>query len=402
RGKAFPGFFFTRACAAQRGARPFFFRPRARGAGNPSRKGDRSFPHVARGSQEWPRGRRMLLAAHLRLRQSPAAAAAARAAGEKNRAPQHLSAGAGRFPAAPPSAFAACRPRPAGRRAFATTGRRAAQDAGDPFRPPVNPFAALGLPMSASKPEVKRRYYEIAKECHPDTAALHGGGGSAPGGTKTDSRRFLRAKTAYEMIVHQNWRPEPQLVRSANGYYTFRWPAEGCASPGDMKAQRVAAYSARWDPPTTRWWDAGEERRKKFCEDMASRTMEKTIYDPLQRFWRSWRRLRPDPEATARGEVAEVAPPEWWLRFLRSVLVHADGSGFGLAYFCLFAALMAASATHLALPGGPPSSHLAGGDVKGRWVLVPAFVAKRIYPDLKPGDYIVMQPRAGGTPRGPL
>lgn len=58
-----------------------------------------------------------------------------------------------------------------------------------------DPFAALGLPPSATLDEVKRRYRELAMTHHPD----RGG----------DGREFNRVRAAYERACEILARPSP-------------------------------------------------------------------------------------------------------------------------------------------------------------------------------------------------
>lgn len=52
-----------------------------------------------------------------------------------------------------------------------------------------NPWSTLGLPQGSSKTQIKRRFYELAKQTHPDTAQ------------EIEASRFLDIRAAYEALL---------------------------------------------------------------------------------------------------------------------------------------------------------------------------------------------------------
>lgn len=55
------------------------------------------------------------------------------------------------------------------------------------------PFQILGVSQSANKAEIKQRYYELCKQCHPDKA----------GG---DGQRFQEINRAYQIVSNKSRR----------------------------------------------------------------------------------------------------------------------------------------------------------------------------------------------------
>ncbi len=63
-------------------------------------------------------------------------------------------------------------------------------------RPIVDPYQVLGLEKTATNDQVKKRYRDLARYYHPDTATVKG--------TKFS---FIQLQAAYEMIIRERgWR----------------------------------------------------------------------------------------------------------------------------------------------------------------------------------------------------
>ena len=54
----------------------------------------------------------------------------------------------------------------------------------------IKAFDELGLPYHCDMKQIKKRYFELCKEFHPDTAEEEG----------MDNERFLRIKEAYDVL----------------------------------------------------------------------------------------------------------------------------------------------------------------------------------------------------------
>ena len=70
-------------------------------------------------------------------------------------------------------------------------------------------FDILGLPLTASKKEIKSKYYELAQKHHPDKAKLG----------KSD---FLKIKNAYEILVCKDQAPKDiSFTSHPNGHSNY-------------------------------------------------------------------------------------------------------------------------------------------------------------------------------------
>lgn len=106
-----------------------------------------------------------------------------------------------------------------------------------------SPYDALSLPSNASPAAIKKRYYELAKALHPDTAT-------------GDVERFQEVSKAYEILSNPSMRA--LYVRTGVGWNT---PAPTSPAPGT----RPASYTnAHWyqDPSYTGGpWSSNDNTR---------------------------------------------------------------------------------------------------------------------------------------------
>lgn len=76
-----------------------------------------------------------------------------------------------------------------------------------------SPYEVLGISPNSTKPEIKARYYELAKKLHPD---LHGG----------NATKFQELNTAYQKIisnqVHPKIIPEQKEKRAQDFYRSMQ------------------------------------------------------------------------------------------------------------------------------------------------------------------------------------
>ena len=93
----------------------------------------------------------------------------------------------------------------------------------------TSPHSVLGLPISASKSQVKARYYELAKQTHPDVAAADG------------AANFVEIQSAFEELLAEI----DARSRSSGGR-----SARGAAGPSAHPRARAAARAAAPRPRT--------------------------------------------------------------------------------------------------------------------------------------------------------
>ena len=90
----------------------------------------------------------------------------------------------------------------------------------------TSPHSILGLPISASKSQVKARYYELAKQTHPDVATADG------------ATNFVEIQSAFEELLAEI----DARSRSSGGR-----SARGAAGPSAHPRARAAARARRRD-----------------------------------------------------------------------------------------------------------------------------------------------------------
>ena len=114
-------------------------------------------------------------------------------------------------------------------RTFHTSARNRAfsEDASWPTSPNPSPYEILGLPRNASPEEVKRRYYRLAKQYHPDTyySALD---------REAEQERLAR----FRQIVQANELLSATRKRRMYDSYGYGW--------GDMNVNDIMADPSHW------------------------------------------------------------------------------------------------------------------------------------------------------------
>ena len=90
----------------------------------------------------------------------------------------------------------------------------------------IDPFAALGLPCTATKTEVVARFHELALELHPDTGGL-------------DLDAFIQVKMAYEEArkMAPEFRPcgackGTGFIKISHGFYSLKQQCTICNGLG--------------------------------------------------------------------------------------------------------------------------------------------------------------------------
>jgi len=90
----------------------------------------------------------------------------------------------------------------------ATPGREVADgEADDPLLPPdfnsTDPFRVLGMPPGATVTQIKRAYYRLALQYHPDTVQRHAAATGAAVDVATMERRFHAIGDAYRKALQR-------------------------------------------------------------------------------------------------------------------------------------------------------------------------------------------------------
>src|SRR5262245_4528920 len=88
----------------------------------------------------------------------------------------------------------------------------------------MSPHSILGVPADATPDEIRRRYRELAKVCHPDAGG--------------DPAAFIRLQQAYEALLEAKSRPAAEAPRDEQPTWH-----EGVAE------------SASDEPSRPAWWD---------------------------------------------------------------------------------------------------------------------------------------------------
>ena len=140
-------------------------------------------------------------------------------------------------------------------------------------------FALLGLDESASKPEVQKAYFDLAKILHPDRLAKHDLGDAAPDAAKL----FKSLSDAYKTLMDPDLRLAYERKRAADRPQTVH-PAEDVRSTQEL----LGAASDPTDP------DVNSKEAAKIFFHRGMMLVKKGGYEEAQRYLE--RALESDPD----------------------------------------------------------------------------------------------------------
>eukprot|EP00965_Chrysotila_dentata_P256476 6212549-Pleurochrysis_carterae.AAC.6 len=107
----------------------------------------------------------------------------------------------------------------------------------------ANAYDVLGLPHGAERSAIRRRFYELAKQTHPDSQALSGDDGPS---VEYDGGAFVRIQAAYETLLkadssRKSDEPKTAAAHAARG--TAKWArqsrAEARPSSGSVRQRTL-------------------------------------------------------------------------------------------------------------------------------------------------------------------